>query len=703
MPRRRLPWWCPIVFAVHLLSCTAPSAFAADKVGLRTRVFVKRTCLGETQRNQTPEWASTLPAARSSPLLLETLATAVPALQLDGPLSQAIEALADGHSVLRTSSQPERKTALVVLLASSGKGKTRFLYELNERLQQKNRAMCIPITFNGQQNLDFDSDAVETLTAQPRQRALVHVVLRLLHATFEIDDLQKFAESFCKSLKAANVPLTASLLREVVAVCSETREDIKNVTILVDESGRLPKLLNMPRGDGDEFSALRSLCTTAGVNSLGFSVMVMQAGLGDFAEQTVSQRDVKVIALLEQEVEDALQNWVLYEAESQDSVQRWANSIAELCRDGLRTEANTEKIIKKLVLKPLVVEYVPLARGLEYLTEAVKQFDVSDAGPIATEPELGSRIRQVGLKLRDLVDGNLNVRYSIVAQRLTPAVLAPAILPSHRLLVSLEQEIGGHRVSKLLSEAAYSNTLEELRPDAVFLPKIVPAFLRQAAQQQSDLHYLLAWWEELEEVLKAQASGTTGAGKLLDVGVRLWTYTILLALHRCELKPEDLTLADIFPHCMTHDGLEAAVYKMQIPTAVTLMALRKPLNSSASTRILHFAVDEAREGAATVLSMADGQAGVDSVVVLPLPRGKGLPSETRKDQDVRLALLYITHDELVNKARVLEQKRNSTVLRDCNNSSHVVNLLLMDRSGLKSFFGPLWPLYAQVRYGTSKG
>ena len=377
-----------------------------------------------------------------------------------------------------------------------------------------------------------------------------------------------------------------------------------------------------------------------------------------------------------------------------------------------------------------MVEYVPLARALQYLTEAVNQTKVAATKLIRTAPQLGSTIRRVGLDLRNSVDKKLNVRYDIVAERLTPAVLAPAILPSHRLLVSLKQEIGGHRVSKLLSEGAYANALEKLRDDAEFLPTIVPAFLRQAAQIQPDLRYLQDWWRELEEVLKAQAGGTADAGNLLDVGVRLWTYTILLALRRCELKPEDLTLADIFPHCVTHDGLEAAAYKMQVPNAVTLMALRKPLN--ASEKILQFAVEEAREGAATVLGMADGQAGVDSVVVLPLPRGKvlllglephggaskggpdkrhaghpqdkrsvfwqGLPSKIQEEKDVRFALLYIAHDEIVNKADVLEQKWNSTVRRDSKNPSDVVNLLLMDRSGLEFFFGPLWPLYAQARY-----
>ena len=273
MPRRRVPWWCPIVFVVDLLSCAAPSAFAADKVELRARVSVKRTCLGGAQRHA-PAWASMLPEARKSPELLETLATAVPALQLggpDGPLSQAVEELAKGHAVLRASGA-ERKAALLVLLASSGKGKSRFLYELNELLQQQNRVMCIPITFNGQQSLDFDIEAVDSLTAQPRQRALVHVVIRLLQATFEIDDLRRFATDFCKLLKTAQTELSTDLLEDVLAECAKTRDSVENVTILVDESGRLPKLLNMRRGDGDEFSALRSLCTPASVNSLGRSL-----------------------------------------------------------------------------------------------------------------------------------------------------------------------------------------------------------------------------------------------------------------------------------------------------------------------------------------------------------------------------------------------------------------------------------------------
>ena len=220
----------------------------------------------------------------------------------------------------------------------------------------------------------------------------------------------------------------------------------------------------MQKGDGDEFSVLRSLCAPASVNSLGFFVMLMQAGLGDFAEQTVSSRDVKVITLLEQEIEDALKRWVLYEADSKASVQRWLNSFVRLCcGKSLKTKANNTELYNKLVLRPLVVEYVPLARALQYLTEAVNQTKVAATKLIRTAPQLGSTIRRVGLGLRNSVDKKLNVRYDIVAERLTPAVLAPAILPSHRLLVSLKQEIGGHRVSNLLSEGAYANTLQNLR------------------------------------------------------------------------------------------------------------------------------------------------------------------------------------------------------------------------------------------------
>ena len=77
---------------------------------------------------------------------------------------------------------------------------------------------------------------------------------------------------------------------------------------------------------------------------------------------------------------------------------------------------------------------------------------------------------------------------------------------------------------------------------------------------------------------------------------------------------------------------------------------------------------------------------------------QGLPSKIQEEKDVRFALLCITHDEIVNKADVLEQKWNSTVRRDSKTPSDVVNLLLMDRSGLEFFLGPLWPLYAQARY-----
>ena len=176
---------------------------------------------------------------------------------------------------------------------------------------------------------------------------------------------------------------------------------------------------------------------------------------------------------------------------------------------------------------------------------------------------------------------------------------------------------------------------------------------------------------------------------------------------------------------------------MRIPNAVTLQELQEPLNSSASTRILKFAINRARKGTATVLGLPDGQAGADSVAVLLLddqevlllglePHGgaskggpdkrhaghpqdkrsvfwQGFPPEIQEEQDVGFALLYITHDKLKNKTSVLEKKWDSTVERDCNSSSDRMNLLLMDMSGLRSFFGPLWPLYAQARRPSEHG
>ena len=134
-----------------------------------------------------------------------------------------------------------------------------------------------------------------------------------------------------------------------------------------------------------------------------------------------------------------------------------------------------------------------------------------------------------------------------------------------------------------------------------------------------------------------------------------------------------------------------------------------------------------------MLGMDDGQAGVDSVAVMPLDRGKvlllglephggasnkksalirhqGHPQDKRahfwqalpaaiREADVIFAMVYITHDELSGEAavQVLEHQWESTAKLD-GNAFAEVNLLLMDRSGLERFLGPLWPLYEQVRY-----
>ena len=61
------------------------------------------------------------------------------------------------------------------------------------------------------------------------------------------DDVHAVCSIFLQSLKDGDVPLTKSLLCDVLAKCAATCDDVENVTILVDESGRLPKLLKMGR------------------------------------------------------------------------------------------------------------------------------------------------------------------------------------------------------------------------------------------------------------------------------------------------------------------------------------------------------------------------------------------------------------------------------------------------------------------------
>ena len=83
---------------------------------------------------------------------------------------------------------------------------------------------------------------------------------------------------------------------------------------------------------------------------------------------------MKVIALPEQKIDDALQEMGALRGEvPRKRPELGKSALQSFAVTVWRTQANDTELYKKLVLKPLVVEYVPLARALEYLTEAVKE------------------------------------------------------------------------------------------------------------------------------------------------------------------------------------------------------------------------------------------------------------------------------------------------------------------------------------------
>ena len=65
--------------------------------------------------------------------------------------------------------------------------------------------------------MDLDVEAI-TLSAQ-------------LWATFEIDDLRRFATDFFKSLKTAKAESSTDLLEDVLARVRKTRDSVENLTI----------------------------------------------------------------------------------------------------------------------------------------------------------------------------------------------------------------------------------------------------------------------------------------------------------------------------------------------------------------------------------------------------------------------------------------------------------------------------------------
>lgn len=691
-----------------------------------------------TARYDRPSWLFDMPEVRNVTGFPEYLYTKVPAVNLETPLLQTCNLLANGHDILNNVDAGDvRNVPLVVVLACSGKGKSRMLFELKKQMQNDTATMCIAISFNGDQNLLSNAMLVGQVTSVAREQAILHLALRLVDSTFKIENFEQFSSRSCTILKDSGVKIDVNFFHQTLSYCVEAwNPTTKHVTLLVDESGRLPKLLKMDQGDDDEFSVLRALSSPARRQQLGFSVMVVQAGLGDFAERTPSGRKVVVVPLLDQIIDEIIDKWILYLDEAKAQVVAWGDALAKRCvKNDLQSKAKSQMIWEKLIFRPLAAEYAPLARALQYLTEVVLAIRIpEDIEPIATMASLGSIVRSFGVQIRNEVDKQLVEKYPTASKLLTPAVIAPGILPSGRLQVKLTDEIDTHKVSYLLSEAVYANSLEFVDKEVPFIPTLVPAFLRRAAMgQQLDMKHLQVWWNEVENVIAAQTDSISNAGKLLETGVCLWTYTILLALS--ENKPRiQLSLADIFPETKVFHGLQSATYLLQVPNRVLLTDFDTPLNESLSETHLTQFIQFAREGIASILDLCDEQAGVDSIAVLPLiggnvlllglePHGgssgeskpylrhrghpqdkrarflQALPSTFKESRDIRIALLYITHDELEDEMcrQILQHEWTSTSSLGSIN----VNLLLMERKGLQKFMGPLWPLYCQARYMSS--
>eukprot|EP00930_Biecheleria_cincta_P028075 TRINITY_DN1958_c0_g1_i1.p1 TRINITY_DN1958_c0_g1~~TRINITY_DN1958_c0_g1_i1.p1 ORF type:complete len:816 (-),score=160.85 TRINITY_DN1958_c0_g1_i1:26-2473(-) len=636
--------------------------------------------------------------------LQEQLDTSMQALNLEEPLKKAKTHLAKGHSMLNSGGN-SRGAALVTVLACPGKGKSRFLHELSDTLNQEENSICIPITFNGKQMLGATKIYVNKLTRDPDEQAIVHLGLRLLHSTFSVPDVRIFAREFCKELKISECEIDNYFLEEVVRLCHEKQDGAaEKVTIIVDESGKLSaEGLTTDSGAGDEFSALRDLASSEVCKRLGFSCMVLQAGLGDFAVRTMSGRDVVVVCLLDFIHEEAIDKLIM------PVLQTTLSDFADL------------DLWEKLVVDPLMAEYRLLPRAVECFKNAIAALDINFEDQITSKAALGCAIRKVGLRLRDEVDEELQTKYGEeIATLLTPEVLAPAILPSRRLQVNLLSQLNGRNVSELLSRGVYVNSLRDLDRKTEFVPNILPAFLRKAAETNEELKHFKPWWQELDNVLAAQANGTQGAGRLLERGLQIWTCTILLALSKWQ-HFEGFSLADLFPTTVPMGGSKEAVqYQLQVPKEVNLLGISpaSSLNLSISPHErLRSAIELAKNSqTASVFELIAEHPGADAIALLPLRAKKrvlllgleshgissgakikrhrsaaeykrkkfweALHTELKQDSDVEFALLYITHDDVDNAADDGEGKEVEEEEKEIDGPTedlHKLTLLIMER------------------------
>ncbi len=145
----------------------------------------------------------TINKRRTSPKFHENIVGQdMPAINLEEPLKFTIEKLDKCHCILegKVKDKGDRDADVLAIAACSGKGKTRFLFELKSAIETRDNEMCIPITFNGDQKISKDLAIVHKKNDDYNERAVVHLVLRLLHSTFEVGELGTFAKSAATAL-----------------------------------------------------------------------------------------------------------------------------------------------------------------------------------------------------------------------------------------------------------------------------------------------------------------------------------------------------------------------------------------------------------------------------------------------------------------------------------------------------------------------
>ena len=673
---------------------------------------------------------------------------------------------------------------MTAIYASSGFGKTHFLRHFARKLRGGNPDLSavLQISFNGTTSLEIDAGEVQTVTAihASVSQAVLHLGLRLLWSGFQYDDadFEDFSGRLCAQLRAHAPPpsFSQTFLSNILRHWVDAHPDRPTkVTITVDESGRLCKHLRLPTGDADEYSSLRLLSGHRLFQKQGFSVAVVQAGLGDFAEQTVSQRNVRVIALPDLSnavgVDRTLQCWVLFSEAAKHAVEGLGRRISCFCTAAV--QPHVQQAIVEVLLRPLVAEYLHLPRAVDCLalaTEELASLEVeqfwkvpknseNSAPPINSRDILAKALYAASFNTRKRVNHHLTDYYGHPADRLLePAVLLPAILPSH-LHVQLCGKVGhqGDKVSELLSSAVYVNSLSEIKESVAFAPRIVPAFLLAAAERKEkghgylNLEHLNEWWEalssgawwEVVSLVTGACSVIESWDSLLKKGVYAMLLTILQSLRSYQEGTfGPLLVANIFLHTSEVKGNQSASqYHLRAPDYVQFEVFPGLLDQSQRATISwafsrakqqHDAPWAQRRGATMFqLQNKNAEEGADFLCTLPLACGGvlllGLLTHGRSwhpmQADERAhyierceqafwktielfrqelpgpsVLIYMT-PEKVNASAVKENLQMPQLV----SAEGPLTVLFMEQEGVRNLFGPLWHMFDQCVMSRPRG